>query len=191
MSNEMLNETAESQEELVLDELTILKARADQLGISYHHKIGLEKLRRMVNDAINGDSEEEDDTSEDSDTFTEHQVRMKIHEDMMALVRVNVHCNDPAKKDWPGEIITVANSVIEAKKYVKYDTTDGYHIPKIIYLALKDKEVQLFRTVKSAKGVDVKEGYLAKAYSIEVLPPLTEKELAQLAADQRARHAVD
>jgi hypothetical protein len=49
----------------------------------------------------------------------------------------------------------------------------------------------LFRTVKSAKGIDIKEPYLAKAYSIEVLPPLTEKELAQLAADQRARHAVD
>jgi hypothetical protein len=110
---------------------------------------------------------------------------------MMALVRVNVHCNDPAKKEWPGEIITVSNSVIEAKKYVKYDTTEGYHIPNIIYLALRDKEIQLFRTIKSAKGVDIKEPYLAKAYAIEVLPPLTQKELEQLAADQRARHAVD
>jgi hypothetical protein len=110
---------------------------------------------------------------------------------MMALVRVNIHCNDPAKKEWPGEIITVSNSVIEAKKYVKYDTTEGYHIPKIIYLALKDKDIQLFRTIKSTKGVDIKEPYLAKAYAIEVLPPLTQKELEQLAADQRARHSID
>lgn len=186
MSDEMVNDV---QEESTVDELTMLKARADQLGINYHHKVGLEKLRKMVNDAINGDSEE--DTDNATSTLTEHQARMKIRDDMMALVRVNVHCNDPAKKEWPGEIIEVSNSVIEAKKYVKYDTTEGYHIPKIIYLALKDKEVQLFRTVKSAKGVDIKEPYLAKAYSIEVLPPLTEKELAQLAADQRARHAVD
>jgi hypothetical protein len=185
MSDEMMNDV---QEESALDELTMLKARADQLGISYHHKVGLEKLRKMVNDAINGDSEEEEEASE---TLTEHQERMKIRDDMMALVRVNVHCNDPAKKEWPGEIITVSNSVIEAKKYVKYDTTEGYHIPNIIYLALKDKEIQLFRTIKSDKGVDIKEPYLAKAYAIEVLPPLTKKELEQLAADQRARHAVD
>jgi hypothetical protein len=190
MSDEMLNDVLE--ESAAADELTMLKARADQLGIKYHHKVGLEKLRKMVNDAINGDSEEDADTDEETPGKpSEHQQRMKIRDEMMALIRVNVHCNDPAKKEWPGEIITVSNSVIEAKKYVKYDTTEGYHIPKIIYLALKDKEVQLFRTIKSAKGVDIKEPYLAKAYSIEVLPPLTEKELAQLAADQRARHAID
>lgn len=188
MSEEMMNEEVELQEEPTLDELTMLKSRADQLGISYHHKVGLEKLRKMVNDAINGDSEEAEEVPA---VLTEQQQRMKVREDMMALVRVNIHCNDPAKKEWPGEIITVSNSVIEAKKYVQYDTTEGYHIPKIIYLALKDKEIQLFRTVKSAKGVDIKEPYLAKAYAIEVLPPLTKKELEQLAADQRARHAID
>ena len=50
--SEELNEVLEQ------DELSVLKARADLLGISYHPSIGVEKLRDKLNSVIEGETKE-------------------------------------------------------------------------------------------------------------------------------------
>ena len=71
-----------------------------------------------------------------------------------------------------------------------FNADDGYHIPKIIYNSMKDRECTVFIN-KRVNGENVKVGKQIKAYSIEVLEPLTQEELEQLGRDQKARQSID
>lgn len=175
--------------EVTPSELETLQQRLTQMGVKFHHKSSVEKLRALLAKTLSGDAEEE---ASEAEALSEAQRRVKAREEAMALVRVNVHCKDPNKKDWEGDIFTVSNAVVgTVKKYIKYDTENGYHLPKIMVDMLRDKQLQLFRSVKQPNGMTTRESYLTTAYTIEVLPPLTPEELAALSADQRARNAID
>ena len=67
---------------------------------------------------------------------------------------------------------------------------NGYHVPNIIYKFLRDREYASVKTIKGPKG-DTQQTFLAKAYSIEVLPQLTEAELEALKAQQAASKSID
>jgi hypothetical protein len=102
-----------------------------------------------------------------------------------ALRRVRIQCMNPAKREWPGEIISVGNLKHGTfKKFIPFNG-EPYHIPQIIYDALKERKCTLFRTVRDERGNEKREGYLANEFSIQDLPPLTEKELDELRAKQR------
>ena len=180
----------------VADELTTLKARADMLGITYHPSIGVEKLRDKIvaklNDQPDPDAEvapvaknvELGKPSEPTEE-TEHQKRKRLKDEATKLIRVNITCMNPAKKEWDGEIITAGNSLVPTqRKFVPFNTTDGYHIPAIIYEVLKARQCQLFVTEKAQNGVSIRKGKLIKEFAIEVLEPLTQKELNELARRQ-------
>jgi len=107
------------------------------------------------------------------------------------LVRCVVTCRNPAKKDWDGEILSVSNDVIGTmKKFVPYNIEEGYHIPQIIFNALKDKTCTIFVN-KKVNGENVKVGKQIKEFGLEILDPLTQDELSELAAEQNARGSID
>lgn len=182
-------------EETVQDELTALKRRADQMGIKYHPKIGVDKLRDKVNRAIEGQGVEEE---EEVITTTSHNVApiksqaqlaaeeaTKKRKDATRLIRIRVNCMNPAKKDYEGEIFTVSNSTLGTfKKYVPYNAEEGWHVPYIIYEHLKERECQIFTTVRGPRGEKIRKGKLIKEFAIEVLDPLTPAELEDLARKQ-------
>ena len=119
------------------------------------------------------------------------QAKLKARREAMKLVRVNVTCKDPLKQSWEGEIISAGNDVVgDVKKYIPFNTEDGYHIPQIILNALKEKTCTIF-VKKRINGQTVNQGKQVKAYNIEELPPLTVEELEELARDQAARQAID
>lgn len=120
-----------------------------------------------------------------SETVT---VSVNAPSDLLRLLRVNVTCLDPMKKEYKGEIFTVGNDVIgSVKKYVPFNTTDGWHVPAIIVQQLRDKECQIFQSVKNDKGQEIRTGKTIKAYIVQELPPLTPEELAELAKVQSAQ----
>ena len=120
------------------------------------------------------------------------QAKLRAVKEATKLVRVVVTNRNPLKASWEGEIITVSNDLIGLqRKYVPFNLEQGYHLPKIIVNALRDKECTVFVNAKNKMGEKIKKGKLIKEYAIEELPPLTEEELKQLAADQRARGALD
>ena len=161
------------------DELTSLKARADLMGISYHPSIGLEKLREKVNAAL----AVEKPAGVAAEDEAAHRRRMI--EEATKLVRVRVNCMNPAKKEWSGEIITVGNSVVGThKKYIPFNAEDGWHIPHIMYEALLGRECQVFVTVTDSRGNKSRKGRIIKEFAVEVLPPLSQEELAELARRQ-------
>lgn len=168
------------------DELANLKDRANKLGIKYNANIGLDKLRNKVNMALTDPKEPMNVTTVPLPLKeTKQQRNARLHRESSKLIRVNVVCMDPNKKEYTGEVITVSNSAVGTfKKFIQFNTDDGYHIPQIIYKHLKEKKCQVFHNVKAANGVTVKRGKLIPAFAIEVLAPLTEVELKDLATQQ-------
>jgi hypothetical protein len=121
--------------------------------------------------------------------------REQIRRDALKLVRCRITNMDPKKADLPGEVLTIANRYIgTVKKFVPYGevTDDGYHIPNCIYEELESRRFQNIRIIKDRKtGNKTVSATWAKEFAIEVLPPLTPEELAQLATAQIAAGSID
>lgn len=163
----------------VTDELSALKARADLMGVKYHPSISLEKLRDKVNAAVTP-TEDEDAAAASSEPN-----RAELQRKASELVRIRVTCMNPAKKEWEGEIFTVGNSAIGTfKKYVPFNADDGWHVPRVIYEQIIERQCQVFYSSKDNKGNGIRKGKLIKEFAVEVLPALTAEELKELAQRQ-------
>lgn len=202
--NQDADESEQSTNEVPqLDEKAALKARADMLGVKYGNNISVETLRAKVQAAIDGEAEEpEDEPASQASPLgevvpereTEQQLRARLHREQMKLVRIRITCMNPGKKDLPGEIFTVANEYLgTVRKYVPFDIPEeGYHVPYVIYTLLEERKFLNIRTVKDrVTKQERQETSWVKEFSIEVLPQLTEQELATLAAAQRAAGSID
>ena len=173
----------------IQDQLTALKNRADTLGIKYHPSIGLDTLREKVNAALNEPKKE--DEVEEVKQETEAQRRARKKKEASALVRIRVTCMNPAKRELDGEIITAGNSLVGSfTKYVPYNADDGWHVPYIIYKQLLNRECQVFVSEKDDRGNRVRKGRLIREFAIEVLPPLSQDELHDLAQRQAMSKSV-
>lgn len=180
----------------VQDELTTLKARADQMGISYHPSIGVDKLREKIKAALESDGpveqEEQADAPKAKADETVAQKRARMKREAEKLVRIRVTCMNPAKREWEGEIFTAGNSLVGTqKKYVPFNADDGWHVPHIIYKQIKQRKCQVFVSRRTKDGQTVREGKLINEFAVEVLPPLTPGELKELARRQAMARAVD
>lgn len=178
-----------------VDELTTLKARADMLGIAYHPSIGVDKLRGKIDAKLNNLPDPEEGIGgaiklEKADQAavgeTPLQRRIRVKKEANELVRIRVTCMNPAKKEWDGEIFTTGNANIGTfKKYVPFNNEEGWHVPRIILEMMKQRQCQIFTTVKTSKnGIAVRKGKQIKEFAIEILDPLTPKELKELAQRQ-------
>ena len=187
------------------DELTVLKARADRLGIQYHPSIKLEKLRDKIANSISGEADQADEEEEAGETNvfayaphrrgkneTEVQFKARRRKEANALVRIRVSCMNPAKKEWEGEIFTTGNAVVgTVKKYVPFNAEDGWHVPRIIYDQIVQRQCQVFHTVKDSRGNKSRKGKLIKEFSVELLPQLTQAEIKDLAQRQALANSID
>ena len=173
------------------DELAVLKNRADLLGVKYHPSISLEKLREKVNAAVVGTKEEAEEVPVEV-VETENQKRIRLRNDAAKLIRIRVTNMNPNKKEWEGEIITAGNSAVGTfKKYIPFNSDEGWHVPYIIYQQLVERQCQIFVTVTDSRGNKHRKGKLIKEFAIEVLPPLTQEELDELARRQAMSKAID
>lgn len=190
------NENFESNDDLPQQsEREALEQRARVLNINFHSSISTEKLRERVNSVLQGSSTEQASEGSTAPTLPKGETpearRSRKRQEAAKQIRVRIHCNDPAKKEWPGEYITVGNSYVGTfRKYVPYNIDEPYHIPQILLNALREKRVQVFTTKKGKHGIPTRESKSIAAYTIEVLPPLTAEELKELAVSQTARNAL-
>lgn len=173
-----------TDENVTQDELSVLKERADKMGLKYHPSTGVDKLRAKINAALE-DTQVEEEPVATPVKETEGKRRSRLRKEASALVRVRVTCMNPNKREWQGEIFTVSNSLVGTfRKYVPFNAEDGYHLPNIILDQLKGRKCQVFKTVNGPRGEKMRKGSLIPEFSIDVLPPLTPTELADLAKRQ-------
>ena len=178
------------------DELATLKARADLMGIKYHPSTGIDKLKIKIENQLAGNKEDTAPTeavvnrapdsksymSEDEFKAEEFKLRKS---NAGKLVRVRVTCMNPAKKEWDGEIISVGSAKIGTfKKFIKFNTEDGWHIPFIIYEYLKERKCSVFYTETDRMGQKVRKSKLVNEFNVEVLPALSADQLKELALQQ-------
>lgn len=176
-------------------ELDVLKQRATLMNIKFSNNISVEKLREKIEAAqVKDEPEVKEATVNPLGEKQEAGVKkmtlgQKIRAEQTRLIRVRIQNLDPKKKDLPGEIITVANEYMgTVRKFVPFGevTDNGYHIPYCIYEFLKERKFINITTRKGKNGLPDIRATEAREFSIEVLPPLTEAELAQLAQAQIA-----
>lgn len=200
-----MTEQSKEQDVVTKDELTMLKERANVMGVTFSNNIGIEALRKRIDDKLAGmntDEVPEAETNAFTGATTKTEVgskavtptlRQYLFDENMKMVRVKITNLDPKKREWPGEIKTVANKYIgTVRKFIPFgDATDeGYHIPQCIYKMLKRCKYQDIKVVKK-NGKETVTSRWVSEYAIELLPPLSQEELRQLATAQQAVGSVD
>lgn len=116
---------------------------------------------------------------------TPAQKRRRLQRLATEQVRIRVTCMNPAKKEWHGEIFTVGNGAVGTlKKFVPFNAEEGWHVPRMILDMMQQRQCQIFVNSKTKNGVTVRQGKLIKEFAIEILEPLTQSELNELARRQ-------
>lgn len=100
------------------------------------------------------------------------------------LVRVMIHCNNPMKKDWQGEQFTVSNRNLGTiNRFVPFEVE--WHVEAAILEMMRDRQYLGFNSRKvGPMKMEVKEPKFLKEFNIEILEPLTPKELQKLVVKQ-------
>lgn len=172
------------------ERLEEMKAYASEHGIKFHPSIGEEALEEKIRSFEDAENQEQKGTEQEAapaDKKSESKMpdRREMKKEQLKLVRVRITCMNPTKKEWEGEIVTVSNALVgTVKKYIPFNAEDGWHVPQILLNFLKEREYQHFYIVKDDRGNKVPRGKNMKEFAIEVLPPLTKKELEDLANRQ-------
>lgn len=188
--------------EPVPDELSMLKERADLMGVQYHPNIGIEKLKAKIAEKTTPPEEKSQVDStyagEEYQTIvaaeqaaagkqvaaltvpTPLQEKMARRDKSLRLVRVRIANMNPIKGNMKGEIFSVGNAEIGfTKKFVPFNAEQGWHIPEILLGVLQNKKFMTHYEVKMGNK-RIKKNRLVPEYSIEILPPLTPQELEAL-----------
>lgn len=171
-------------EELKLDELELLKGRADDMGLKYHPSISLDKLKAKIEEA--GTPKEEPVVAKVAGSKT----RQEHVKEATKLVRLRIVNMNPNKRDWQGEFFSASNRVVGTiKKYVPYDVE--WHVPNFIYKMIKARKFRVTKEVSNGKGGKITQNRFLPEFSVEVLPDLTPKELKELAELQAKKGSID
>lgn len=182
-----------------------IRAQADMLGVTYHHRAGVEKIQQLIDDHL---------TAQNNDVIPEPAAEASVRSEPVvkgypdkivpmteaeykkdaqrtakamvgALLRVRITCLDPNKKNWPGEIVSVGSSKLGTfKRYVPFDTEEPWHIPKIIYDVLNERMCSVPIKKKDSRGHKTTAYKQIKAYSITIEEPMTKEEIKELARQQ-------
>ena len=176
-----------------------IRNELEALGISLHHKTGIDKLRSTLEQALNGDVPTEDitdtataslDNTVKRLTADEHVAKLTKEQRALRMQRIVVTPNDPLLSTRTGMIFTVGSSAVNKgkmiKKFVPFNNDDGWHVPQIIIDLISAAEMQKFKTVTRHDNSKVLEPYITKKFNVQVLPPLTTSEMESLAAAQQA-----
>lgn len=151
-------------------ERDLLKEKADLLGITYAGNISTEKLRDLVNKANDPDEAVND-----------------FRLEMTKRVRVLITCNDPMMKDYDmTPYYSFSNSALTLPA-ITVPLGVEWHILHAYVLMLQDMECKIPVKSKDSKGRVITIRRTIKKYNVNILPPLTEKELEELKQAQIMR----
>ena len=189
-------------------ELDMLKSRAKLMGITFSNNIGLDALKTKIEEhkkaseaktqtqALDQTNEQQPEVQTENQTKKTKTLSLRAHlqKEKMKLVRLRITNLDPKKKDLPGEILTVGNEYLgTVRKFVPFGeaTDNGYHVPYCLYELMRDRKFLSIKTRKGPKGQTIVEQQMVREFALEILPPLTEAELARLSAAQLSAGGVE
>ncbi len=188
-------------------ELDMLKSRAKLMGITFSNNIGLDALKTKIEEhkqaseaktqtQVTAQTNEQQPEAQAENQKKAKTISLRAHlqKEKMKLVRLRITNLDPKKKDLPGEILTVGNEYLgTVRKFVPFGeaTDNGYHVPYCLYELMRDRKFLSIKTRKGPKGQTIVEQQMVREFALEILPPLTEAELARLSAAQLSAGGVE
>ena len=183
-------------------ELDMLKSRAKLMGITFSNNIGLDALKAKIEEHKQASVTKTQINEQQPEAQTENQkkkgktlsLRAHLQKEKMKLVRLRITNLDPKKKDLPGEILTTGNEYLgTVRKFVPFGeaTDNGYHVPYCLYEMMRDRKFLSIKTRKGPKGQTIVEQQMVREFALEILPPLTEAELARLSTAQQAAGGIE
>lgn len=189
-----MSDTPNVEDQGVVEEsLEELKEYAKSVGLKFHPSISREKLLERIQEAELGDETpvpaveipDAEPVPVAERKMTEQQRRAHKRKEANRLVRIQITCMNPNKKAYEGEIFTVSNALVGTfKKYVPFNVP--WHVPHIIYKQIVNRKCQIFDTPTNGPVTS----RLIPEFAVQVLPPLTEKELEELARRQSMARGV-
>jgi hypothetical protein len=179
----------------IAPELAEARSQADAMGIKYHHRAKASTINRLIAESAGHTAPKPVAPVREGGPrfgrgavmtaaeYKDQEAKKRIR-NAGALVRVQVTCMDPGKKNWDGEFISVGSAKMGTfKKFVPYNGLP-YHLPRAILDEMKTRKCTVFINEKRG-GETFKKGKLIDKYSIQELPPLTSEELEELARQQK------
>ena len=185
----------------VKQEREALKARCQLLGIQTQGNQSNETLRALIRakqDEMDAAARQANPAAFDEAVETSEgrtpSLREYLKTEALKLVRVRISCMNPQLAKMGSVIITTGNEYTGTVRKVVFfgeKTENGYHIPQIILNVLQRRKFQQVVEERNHKGHLVPRARWMKEFNIEVLPPLTQKELNALKDRQLATNAID
>ena len=121
--------------------------------------------------------------------------RQVVRARALRMYRVKIQNLDPNDAPLNGGIFTISNKYTgKVSKYVPFgvESENGYYIPKILLDHLEQMQFPIRKEKKGNRfGVKQYQTVLTNKFNIQYMDPLGQKEIADLAAIQRASHAID
>ena len=184
-------------------ELELLRERAGFMSLPWSEDTTVEELKAAINAKLDGDDSKAPAKSEPDLEVTEAPapkkknaamtLRKALVQENMRLVRLRITNLDPKDKDLFGQIYTVDNEYLgTVSRFIPFGeaTDNGTHIEYCLYKLLRSQKFLQIKTV--GKGINARqETSWVRKFALEILPPLTDKELDVLKASQLASGAVD
>ena len=185
----------------VKQEREALKARCQLLGIQTQGNQSNETLRALIRakqDEMDAAARQAnpaafDEAVEASEGRTP-SIREYLKTEALKLVRVRISCMNPQLAKMGSVIITTGNEYTGTVRKVVFfgeKTENGYHIPQIVLNVLQRRKFQQIVEERGHQGHMVPRARWMKEFNIEILPPLTQKELNALKDRQLATNSID
>ena len=194
----------QNQETIAVDvkqEREALKARCQLLGIQTQGNQSNETLRALIRakqDEMDAATRQANPAAFDEAVETSEgrtpSLREYLKTEALKLVRVRISCMNPQLAKMGSVIITTGNEYTGTVRKVVFfgeKTENGYHIPQIILNVLQRRKFQQVVEERNHKGHLVPRARWMKEFNIEILPPLTQKELNALKDRQLATNSID
>ena len=195
---------SEQSQETTVDvkqEREALKARCQLLGIQTQGNQSNETLRALIRakqDEMDAAARQANPAAFDEAVETSEgrtpSLREYLKTEALKLVRVRISCMNPQLAKMGSVIITTGNEYTGTVRKVVFfgeKTENGYHIPQIILNVLQRRKFQQVVEERNHKGHLVPRARWMKEFNIEILPPLTQKELNALKDRQLATNSID
>lgn len=195
---------SEQNQETTVDvkqEREALKARCQLLGIQTQGNQSNETLRALIRakqDEMDAAARQANPSAFDEAVETSEgrtpSLREYLKTEALKLVRVRISCMNPQLAKMGSVIITTGNEYTGTVRKVVFfgeKTENGYHIPQIILNVLQRRKFQQVVEERNHKGHLVPRARWMKEFNIEILPPLTQKELNALKDRQLATNSID
>jgi hypothetical protein len=168
-------------------ELQAVKEIAENMNIKVGNTKDVAKIKAMIEEA----SKPEPVKAELTGRALKEQKRAELKAEKMRLIRVKITPMSPFERQLEGTQIAISNDLLgEVSRYIPFERE--WHVEVCLLAHLRERTYRKrVEETSPTTGRKIYRNEFPSAYGIVELPDLTKAELDKLAADQRARNAID